>query len=66
MAGRHANRCKLSTFDLERVSRLRMPLPRQAIIIAWRFAVLGDFEVDELEGQEGRDMSISWCHGMSC
>ena len=25
----------------------------QAIIIAWRFAVLGDFEVDELEGQEG-------------
>ncbi|CAE7246352.1 unnamed protein product [Symbiodinium pilosum] len=25
----------------------------KAIIIAWRFAVLGDFEVDELEGQEG-------------
>ncbi|CAJ1440368.1 unnamed protein product [Effrenium voratum] len=24
-----------------------------AIIIAWRFAVLGDFEVEELEGQEG-------------
>ena len=26
---------------------------RKAIIIAWRFAILGDFEVDELEGQEG-------------
>lgn len=25
----------------------------QAAIIAWRFAILGDFEVDELEGQEG-------------
>lgn len=25
----------------------------KAIIIAWRFAILGDFEVDELEGQEG-------------
>ncbi|CAE7241428.1 unnamed protein product, partial [Symbiodinium natans] len=25
----------------------------KAVIIAWRFAVLGDFEVDELEGQEG-------------
>lgn len=25
----------------------------KAIIIAWRFAVLGDFEVEELEGQEG-------------
>ncbi|CAK9025984.1 unnamed protein product [Durusdinium trenchii] len=25
----------------------------KAVIIAWRFAILGDFEVDELEGQEG-------------
>ena len=25
----------------------------KAAIIAWRFAILGDFEVDELEGQEG-------------
>lgn len=36
----------------------------QAIIIAWRFAILGDFEVDELEGQEGlnilRFAMFSW------
>ena len=37
----------------------------QAIIIAWRFAILGDFEVDELEGQEGLNilrfaMSFWW------
>eukprot|EP00913_Durusdinium_trenchii_P033717 g31563.t2 len=35
----------------------------KAVIIAWRFAILGDFEVDELEGQEGtwHQASLDWC-----
>ena len=31
----------------------------KAVIIAWRFAILGDFEVDELEGQEGAKRVLS-------
>lgn len=53
MAGRFPPYQLFREFLGPRTSYLLGYISGQAVIIAWRFAILGDFEVDELEGQEG-------------